>query len=135
MGRKESGSFVMLPHTVLEHENYARRSHRAIRLLIDLYGQYRGNNNGDLCLAWTIMTKKGWKSKDQLHKAKKELLDSGWIIVTRQGGRNKCSLYAVTFKSIDYCNGKLDVKETHAALGDWKGIQSVKITTPAPNEG
>lgn len=87
-GRKDSGSFVQLPHAILEHPNFARLSHRAVRLLISLYGQYRGQNNGDLCMAYTVMKPLGWKSKDQLHKAKKELLETGWIVQTRQGGRN-----------------------------------------------
>lgn len=119
-GRKDCGSFVAVPHVVLEHPNYAILSPRAVKLLWDLYAQYRGQNNGDLCAAFSLMKKKGWTSKDQLWKAIEELKQRGWIVVTRQGGRNKPNLYAVTFKAVDECKGKLDIKPTVAPLGTWK---------------
>ena len=126
-GRKDSGSFAQIPHEVLEHPNYAALHPRAVKLLWDLYAQYRGKNNGDLCAAFSVMKKKGWSSSDQLDKAKKELLARGWIIVTRQGGRNKPNLYAVTFRPIDECNNKLDVKPTITPLGSWKQESNKKI--------
>src|SRR3569623_800529 len=86
--RQESGSFVIVPHAVLEHPNYTKLRARAVKLLMDIYAQYRGKNNGDLCAAFTLMTLRGWTSKDQSQKAKEELLDVGWLLVTRQGGRN-----------------------------------------------
>lgn len=133
-GRMESGSFVIVPHAVLEHPNYTNLSARAVKLLMDLYAQYRGNNNGDLCAAFTLMKHRGWKSKDQLQKAKGELLEVGWLMITRQGGRNMPTLYAVTFRSIDECNGKLDVNPTAAAPGDWKK-SAPEIKSCAPNTG
>jgi hypothetical protein len=54
------------------------------------------------------MHKRGWKSKDTLDRAKKELLEKRWAIVTRQGGRKIPSLYALTFWGVDECGGKLD---------------------------
>ncbi len=119
-GRRESGSFVAVPHAVLEHENYARLKPRAVKLLLDLYGQYRGNNNGDFSMAWSMMEKRGWTSRDQLNKARKQLLETGWIVLTRQGGKHLPSLYAVTFLAIDECKGKLDMRSTKTALGYWK---------------
>ncbi len=133
-GRKEIGSFVALPHAVLEHPNFTKLSPRAVKLLIDIYAQYRGNNNGDLCAAFTIMKTRGWTSKDQLQKAKDELLEVGWLIVTRQGGRNKPTLYAVTFQPIDECKGKLDVNPTAAPPGNWKNFPS-EVKSSAPNTG
>ncbi len=134
-GRKDSGSFVQLPHAILEHENFARLSHKAVRLLINIYGQYRGSNNGDLNMAYTVMKRLGWKSKDQLYKAKNELMEIGWIVQTRQGGRNFCSLYAVTFQAIDECKGKLDVKPCRVALGYWKLGYNPEIKNCTPNTG
>ena len=119
-GRKESGSFVRLPHACMDHINFTSLSPYALKLLIDLYAQYRGNNNGDLCCTWAMMKKRGWKSQDTLSDARKELLYTGWILCTQHGGRNIPSLYAVTFQAIDDCNGKLDVKETPTSPGDWK---------------
>ena len=133
-GRAESGSFVIVPHAVLEHPNYMTLSARAVKLLMDIYAQYRGKNNGDLCAAFTTMRQRGWRSKDQLQKAKDELLEVGWLIVTRQGGRNMPTLYAVTFQAIDECNGKLDVKPTAAAPGNWKK-PAPEVKSGAPNTG
>jgi hypothetical protein len=36
-------------------------------------------------------------------KALKELLDGDWLILTRQGGRHRCSLYGLTFYKLDAC--------------------------------
>ncbi|MGH8320467.1 MAG: hypothetical protein ACRESI_00785 [Gammaproteobacteria bacterium] len=66
------------------------------------------------------MSKRGWKSKDQLNKALRELLTAGWIMLTRQGGKNQCSLYGITFQAIDECKGKLEVPVTTTAPGWWK---------------
>jgi hypothetical protein len=55
-----------------------------------------------------------------LHKAKNELIEKDVIIVTRQGGLNKCSLYAVTWFQIDECNGKLDVALSTTPPVNWK---------------
>ena len=54
------------------------------------------------------------------NKAKRELLESGLITVSRQGGKNQCTLYALTFLAIDDCGGKLDMGETCRAPDDWK---------------
>jgi len=125
-GRREGGTFVALPHACLMHENFIALSAHAVKLLIDLYASYRGINNGDLCCTWSLMKKRGWRSEATLNNARKELLYYGWNICSRQGGRNRPSLYAVTFQSIDECKGKLDVRETVTAPGDWK--EPKKIT-------
>ena len=118
--RKVGRSFVAVPHAILRHPNYASLKPRAVKLLFDLYGQYNGFNNGDFSAAFSIMKKLGWTSKDQLFKAREELLQKGWVVVTRQGGLNRATLFAVTFQSIDECKGKLDRKAGNKALGYWK---------------
>jgi len=119
-GRREGGTFAAFPHACLDHPKWAQLTPRAKACLIDLYAQFRGKNNGDLVMAWTVMRKRGWKSRSQLLKARNELEDAGWILLTRQGGRNRCSLYAVTFHPIDECKGKLELPATVTAPGDWK---------------
>jgi hypothetical protein len=118
--RREGGGFVPLPFVVIRSYAFVRLSAHAVKLLTDLLAQYKGDNNGDLCGAWTVMQGRGWKSKDTLNKALKELLAGGWLEVTRQGGRNKANLYAVTFYAIDDCKGKLDVRATGSPPGTWK---------------
>ena len=120
---KGGGSFLALPHQCMDHQNYLTLSPHAKTLLIDLGRQYKGSNNGDLCVAWSLMEPRGWKSKDTLNKARKELIHHGWIVLTRQGGRNLASLYAITWWPINECKGKLDVKETRQASNQWKEVK------------
>ncbi len=96
---------------------------------MDLCSVYNGHNNGDMATAWTIMKNRGWRSRDQLWKAQNELLEKEFIIKTRQGGRNKCNLFAITIWAIDECGGKLEVSATNAPTGEWKKTESVTRTT------
>ena len=64
--------------------------------------------------------KRGWNSSDQLDKAKKELIKRDVIQLTRQGGRNKCNLYALTWFPINECKGKLDIAPTVIAPVNWR---------------
>lgn len=111
-GRKGEAGYLHIPHDVLCSDAYYSLDGWACRLLVDIAGQFRGKNNGDLCAAWSVMKSKGWRSPATLNKSLKALVDSGLIQQTRQGGRNKCSLYAVTWRPIDDCKGKLEVRAT-----------------------
>lgn len=95
-------------------------SHKAAHLLDDLTSQYRGKNNGDLSAAPKTMALYGWTSHGSVDDAIAELIAQGFIEQTRQGGRNQCSLYAITWQPIDECGGKLDVKPTVVASNLWK---------------
>jgi len=119
-GRRESGRFIALPYSVLQHQSYISLSPRAVKLLLDFCSFYNGKNNGDFTTAWTVIEKRGWKSRDQVFKAQQELETKGFIIRTRQGGRNLCNLFAITFYAIDECSGMLEVPATNVAPGDWK---------------
>ena len=119
-GRQTTGSFLRLPHNVLQHETFKTLSTRATKLLIDIAAQYRGNNNGDLSATLSLMRDRGWNSSDQLDKAKKELVAKDVIRVARQGGLNKCNLYALTWFPIDECKGKLDIASTKTAPVNWR---------------
>jgi hypothetical protein len=114
-GRRSGGRFLSLPHVVLEHTDFVSLSNKAVKLLVDIAMQYNGNNNGDLCATFSIMKKRNWSSNDQLQKALKELRNKNFVVLTRQGGRKLASLYAITWKPIDECKGKLDVKSTKLA--------------------
>lgn len=122
-GRSENGGFLGLPHELLNSTNFRNLSAHAVRLLIDIGSQYRGGNNGDLTAAWKIMSARGWKSRDTLNKALTELLHFGMIEKTRHGGRNRCNLFALTWRAIDDCSGKLEVASTTVASGRWKIVQ------------
>jgi hypothetical protein len=73
-GRKNSGSFLLLPHSIINHENFARLSPRAVKMLINIAGQFNGKNNGDPVAKFSHMKIRNWNSNDQITRAKNELL-------------------------------------------------------------
>jgi len=127
---KQHGSgptYTKLPHWIVQSPQWARLSPRGVKLLIDLMGQYRGTNNGNLTTGWGTMQTAGWRSKDLLRKACDELAARGWAIKTRQGSINAPSLWALTFFGIDDCrdkdgNRKMDagIKPDTMPLHLWK---------------
>lgn len=125
-GRREGHSFAGIPHAVLKTRKYASLSAWAVKLLVDVTAQYTGRNNGDLQASWSCLREQGWRSKGTLDAALKDLEAVGFIVRTRQGGRNQCSLFAVTWAPIDECLDKrtkltkIDVRPTSVAPGTWK---------------
>ncbi len=119
-GRRDAGTFFGFPHAVMDSTNYLRLSTKAVKLLNDIGRQYNGFNNGDLCATFSLMKPRGWISKSTLHEALEELLHYGLILISRQGGRHKASLYALTWHPINECKGKLDIQPTTIPPGIWK---------------
>jgi hypothetical protein len=75
-------------------------------LLWEVARQYVRDNNGRLLLSAKYLRKRGWKSADVIARAKRELLDGGFIFQTVQGHRpNKASWYAVTWHPLDRIPG------------------------------
>jgi hypothetical protein len=133
-GRRTSHTFSAKPHHIFRADckngipsPASVLSHMAAHLLDNLTAQFNGSNNGDLSAAPKIMKLYGWNSQGSLHKALAELLAFGFIEQTRQGGKNQCSLYAVTWLAIDDCKGKLDVSPTKVASNLWKPENAGKI--------
>lgn len=100
----------MLELSLLRLNDYRNLSDKAKTLLTDILMQYNGKNNGDLCLSYKVMKEIGWNSNDKIQTAAKELIESEFLIKTRQGGRNQCNLYGVTWLPINECKNKLDIK-------------------------
>lgn len=126
--KRDGKTYSAWPHACAIHENFYRLSNSAKALLFELLGQYRGNNNGDLCCAWGLLKKRGWRSRATIERARNELLKSGWIVLTRLGGRNKANLYALTFYAIDECKGKIDHRPLSGSpLGYWKTCTNPEI--------
>jgi hypothetical protein len=133
-GRRTSHTFSAKPHHIFRADckngipsPASALSHMAAHLLDNLTAQFNGTNNGDLSAAPKIMKLYGWNSQGSIHKALAELLALGFIEQTRQGGKNQCSLYAVTWLAIDDCKGKLDVNPTRVASNLWKPENAGKI--------
>jgi hypothetical protein len=118
-GRGGDSGHLGLPKVVIRHNNFCELSAHANKLLIDLGEQYRGFNNGDLCATWKFMEQRGWKSRDTLNDALRELEHYGFITQTQGGGLNRPSLYALTWSKIDKVS-----KESEWKVGDtpstWK---------------
>lgn len=99
---RDAGGFIAMPWTVLDCPAYGRLSMHARALLLEVARQFVRDNNGRLLLSRAYMETRGWKSADMLTKAKRELLDGGFIFQTVQGHRpNKASWYAVTWQTLD----------------------------------
>lgn len=123
--RVEVGGFIRLPHCVVRSVGYSMLSAWAVKLMIDLTNQFDGKNNGDLSMAYSVLKDKGWHSPATLDKAKKELINAGFIEVSRQGNRKRCALYAVTFYAVDSCNGKIEIKPSEKPKGLWRKNEPV----------
>lgn len=131
--RRDTGWFFRLPVVVLDSSAYCALTFKARALLMDLGAQFRGSNNGDLAAPWSWMKLRGWKSKDTLQRALEELLASGLIERTRQGGLHCPSLYAVTWLGIDDCGGKLDVAPNAVPSNRWR-VDRSPIADKAPRQ-
>lgn len=126
---REPGLFVPMPVEVLRSPQFACLSANGVKLLCDLLSQWRLGGNGDLCATWTVMHARGWRSRDTLSKALKELLDKRWIVQTRQGGRHRPSLYAVTFFSLDE-SSKLDITRRDFPKSAWSSASAARALVP-----
>lgn len=93
---------MALPWAVIDSPAYASLSVHAKALLVEVARQYVRDNNGRLLLSRAYMETRGWKSADMLTKAKRELIEGGFIHETVKGHRpNKASWYAVTWQTLD----------------------------------
>lgn len=117
-GRGKSRPFIMLHLRLFDSEKFVSLSDKAKLLLITAFRQYKGHNNGDICLAKKALEPWGWgKSNDTLSRAKRELECAGLLIKTRQGGLHQGpDLYALAWEPIDECGGKLDIGPTTKPL-------------------
>jgi hypothetical protein len=94
--------FVGIVRSVFDSAAYLKLSPHACKLLLDVAGQYRGDNNGDLTAAWSVMSKRGWRSRTTLWRCKDQLIELGFVYVTRAGRMpNTCELLALTWFPLD----------------------------------
>ncbi len=139
-GRRASGTFALIPSEIVDSPAYASLSWPARALLLEMASMYRGSdekhrkgNNGDLSAAYALHKARGWH-RSTLQNTCAELEKSGFIVRTRQGGRNACNLYALTWRPIDECGGKLDagVRTGGAPLRLWTSNRNI---LPSPQKG
>ena len=135
MGSKRG--YIAIPHMVMDSDDYRNLPPNAVKLLNALIYQYRGKNNGDLTAAFSYMQGFGFKSKETLTRAIKQLLEAKLIIRTRLGWftnpGGRCALYALTWLPINECKGKrLEVGPTSTPYRKFSMEQNKK---PSPVSG
>lgn len=128
---RDAGGFAAIPWTVFDSPAYARLSHPAKALLMELARQFVRDNNGKLLCSMAYLRGRGWKSADVVQRAKVELLAAGFIHETCKGQRpNKASWYALTWRTIDRHNGY-----DHGALESFERGAYRKNTSLIPSPG
>ena len=133
---REAGRFIAIPFAVLDCPAYAQLSMHARALLLELARQFAGDNNGRLLLSRRYMASRGWKSNDMLTKAKRELLDGGFIHETVMGHRpNKASWYAVTWRVLDRLPGYDAGAVESFRRGAYNGNAPIKNGNLSPPRG
>lgn len=103
---RDSGGFIALPWSVMDCPAYAALGHPARSLLMEIARQFVRDNNGKLLASAAYLAKRGWSSNDVITRAKRELLEAGFIHETVKGQRpNKAAWYAVTWRALDKHSG------------------------------
>jgi len=126
-GSKYTEGFTGIVHSVFESPAFVALSPHACKLLLELAGQYRGNNNGNLTVAWSVVKKRGWKSRTTLWRCKAELIEAGFVYVTRKGHMpSTCELLALTWFPLD-----VSPKFDHEALACFRP-KAYRDNTPLP---
>jgi hypothetical protein len=127
---REPGRYIALPVNVIDSPAFQSLSYPAVALLIELARQRSGGDNGRLLLSMRYLSERGWRSKDVIERARRELLAAKLIYQTVQGHRpNKASWYALTWYTLD----KLPGYDYGAVEGFRRGMYAtVKLATPAP---
>jgi len=90
--------FIKYPRDMVVSPAFANLTPNGHKTLNYLASQYRWRNNGDLDISEKNAQKRGWRmSGASLRRGAAELLAAGFIELTRQGGRNKASLYGLSW--------------------------------------
>ena len=101
---RDAGGFVAIPWVILDSAAYIGLSHPAKSLLLVFASQHyydkkeRAYTNGRLLANAKTLVKFGWNSCDTLTRAKRELIEAGFLFETVKGRRpNKAGWYALTW--------------------------------------
>jgi hypothetical protein len=119
--KKGKQKYIYVSNSMLKSKALASLSPHACKLFLDLAAKNWTYNNGDMNMVWPEMKARGWKSPTTLYNARDELAEKGFLITTRQGHSNRCSLYAFTFQDVgEFGGNKLDFHEGANATNAWK---------------
>lgn len=117
-----NNTFTALRHDVINSTEFNNLSLSAKWVFIKLLTLYNRSNNGCLSMPQTKeQAEKLGMSDRTLKNAIKELLETRFIEMTRQGGKNQCSLYAVTCFPLNEINQNgITLKATQSPSDKWK---------------
>jgi hypothetical protein len=122
-----SGSYIAIPHGVLDSVAFTGVSHRAKALLLEMVRQLNGRNNGRIQLSDKWLKARGWKSKGVIFSAKTELLERKLIMLAKQGGLNHgASWYLVTWLAVSNFVG-LDITARDYHPGAWSFLDKLPL--------
>lgn len=126
-GSKYNEPFVGIVRSVFDSPAFLALSPHACKLLLELAGQYRGDNNGNLTVAWSVVSKRGWRSRTTLWRCKDELIQAGFVFITRRGHfPSTCELLALTWFPLDV-SPKFDPEALHCFKA-----KAYRVNTPMP---
>ena len=116
-----NGPWLAIGLDFLRSRACASLSPHGTKMLIDFVSRLgpHASGNGDLSAAPEFLESRGWRSKATAQASIRELIDADLLLVTRQGGRNRCSLYAVTLWPINCDPSKLDTGPGSFTTTDW----------------
>jgi hypothetical protein len=114
----DGATFVRLPCVVITSPGYRQASHTARSLLIDVAQQFDGRNNGRLTAAAKYLEPLGWKSPGVVAWALRELQACGLLVMTRQGGLNRPSWFALTWRGLHQATD-LDIDPKRFRRGEY----------------
>ena len=101
--------FFRALYAIFDHPDYISLSKTSRAFLWDMCRQYNGYNNGNISAAPGVMECMGWDKKTAL-RCRKELENSGWIVVTRYPRAKKQPvLYRLSWLDVDVWPGGLDL--------------------------
>lgn len=115
------GSWVPVPIELLRSRAFASLSPLATKLFWDLVSQLHPNagNNGSLSAARAVLQLRGWVSAASQQAAIAELIAARLLCITRQGGRRRCTLFALTIYPLDHDPATMEVGPGAYASRDW----------------
>ena len=102
-GRKESGRFARLPHSILMHPSVTSLTAAVFRVLVAVVAQYDGRNNGALALPLSSAHTFGVTSANTLSRGLREMQVRGLVLQTYPGSYHPPApaRYAVTWLPTD----------------------------------
>ena len=84
---KNTSSFAGIPRHIIEHKSFKSLGYAARSLLMNLAYQYKGKNNGNLVITWSLLDE-WFGSNTTMYKARDSLDKAGFIVINAYGGRS-----------------------------------------------